>query len=925
VGSRRWKAYNAGRSALQPIAAWLQQSLTPLVNRSIHRQNGIMISTELALVGSYDYPLVALSVVIAIQASYAALDLARRVTFARGKTRLLWLTGGSIAMGLGIWSMHYIGMLAFRLPIAVRYDWPTVLVSLVAAILASAVALFVVSRPQMGVMRALLGSILMGGGIAAMHYIGMEAMRMPAMCRYSTGLVALSVLLAIVISLVALWLTFHSRRDATAWSWRKASSALVMGLAIPVMHYTGMAAASFVPSSMAHHDLAHAVSVSSLSVAGIAIVTFIVLGTVVLSNLRFDSLPTTRQLAARYFVSLGVIGLLAIVGTLLIQRQGGQARTDAHVIDTAGRQRMLSQAIAKDTLLVDRTVDTAERRRLAENLRSLNSRFEQSLAALHQGGPMLGVTGTDGPGTRIFDAVEPQFNALLSASRGLVAKLSAHESADVAAEIKTVLDREDAFLQTMDAIVLHYAHEAGASNEAKNQLQFALLLSVVGGLLVQGLVVLRPALINIQRGISELELAKHALHRKATFVELLQVVATTSNEATSVDAVLQFTIDQICERTGWPIGHVYRLSSRAGEGLVPSGLWHLDSTSEFEAFRQVTCSTPLAMGAGLPGRVLLSGKPAWIPDISLDANFPRTKAILDLGVKGTFAFPVFADGAVVAVLEFFSSRIEEPDSEFLTVMSNVGVQLGQVVERTRAQEVLARKADELARSNADLEQFAYVASHDLQEPLRMVASYTQLLARRYRGKLDADADDFIGFAVDGATRMQALIQDLLSFSRVTTKGRSLQYIDAKAACDSACANLQRSIEKAAAVVSVAPLPSVLADAGQLTQLFQNLIGNAIKYRNDREPKIHVAAKPTGATWTFSVQDNGIGIDPQYWERIFQMFQRLHTRDEYSGTGIGLAICRKIVERHGGRIWVESQLGHGSTFLFTIPQTEGTTT
>jgi signal transduction histidine kinase/NO-binding membrane sensor protein with MHYT domain len=829
-------------------------------------------------------------------------------------------------MGLGIWSMHYIGMLAFRLPIAVLYDWPTVVVSLIAAILASAVALFVVSRPRMGVGRALLGSILMGGGIAAMHYIGMEAMRMPAMCRYSPGLVILSVLLAIVISLVALWLTFHSRRDATAWSWRKAVSALVMGLAIPVMHYTGMAAASFVPSTIAHHDLTHAVSVSSLSVAGIAIVTFIVLGTVVLTNLRFDSLPTTRQLAARYFVSLGVISLVAIVGTLLIERQGGQMRTDAHVTDIAGRQRMLSQAIAKQALLVARTVDTGERKRLAANLRSLNVRFEQSLIALQQGDPVLGVPGINSPGVlETFDAVEPHFTALLGASRSLAAKLSVRESADVSEEIDTILDREDSFLHAMDAVVLRYDHEALVSNEAKNQLQFALLLSVVGGLLVQGLVVLRPALINIQQGISELVLAKHELHRKATYVELLQVVATTSNQATSVDAVLQFTIDQICERTGWPIGHVYRLSSRAGEGLVPSGLWHLDSTSEFEAFREVTCSTPLAMGAGLPGRVLASGKPAWIPDISLDENFPRTKAILDLGVKGTFAFPVFAEGAVVAVLEFFSSRIEEPDSEFLTVMANVGAQLGQVVERTRAQEVLARKAEELARSNADLEQFAYVASHDLQEPLRMVASYTQLLARRYRGKLDADADDFIGFAVDGATRMQALIQDLLSFSRVTTKGRSLQFIDAKAACDSACVNLQRSIEKSAAVVSVAPLPSVLADAGQLTQLFQNLIGNAIKYRNDREPKIHVAAKPTGATWTFSVQDNGIGIDPQYWDRIFQMFQRLHTREEYSGTGIGLAICRKIVERHGGRIWVESQLGQGSTFLFTIPQTEETTT
>src|SRR5882672_11279150 len=244
-----------------------------------------MTSTELTLVGSYDYLLVGLSFVIAILASYAALDLARRVTVARGKVRLLWLTGGATAMGFGIWSMHYVGMLAFRLPVVVQYDWPTVVASLLAAILASAIALFVVSRQRMGLIQAVLGSILMGGGIATMHYVGMEAMRMPAMCSYSAGLVALSVLLAMVISLVALWLTFHFRLDTTAWSWRKMISALVMGMAIPIMHYTGMAATRFMPSALAPQDLSHAVSVSSLSVAGIAIVTFVVLGAVVLTSL----------------------------------------------------------------------------------------------------------------------------------------------------------------------------------------------------------------------------------------------------------------------------------------------------------------------------------------------------------------------------------------------------------------------------------------------------------------------------------------------------------------------------------------------------------------------------------------------------------------------------------------------------------------
>ena len=200
-----------------------------------------------ALAGTYDYRLVALSVLIAMLASYAALDLGGRVTASRGRLRSIWLIGGAAAMGMGIWSMHYIGMLAYSLPVPVFYHWPTVLLSLLAAMLASAVALFVVSRNEMGPLRIGIGGLLMGTGIAAMHYVGMEAMRLPAMCHYSRGLVALSVVLAIVISLVALWLTFHLRAETKSMSWRKLASAMLMGAAIPVMHYTGMAAASFRP------------------------------------------------------------------------------------------------------------------------------------------------------------------------------------------------------------------------------------------------------------------------------------------------------------------------------------------------------------------------------------------------------------------------------------------------------------------------------------------------------------------------------------------------------------------------------------------------------------------------------------------------------------------------------------------------------
>jgi len=235
------------------------------------------------LIGSYNYALVSLSVLIAVFASYAALDLAGRVTAASGWTRAVWLLGGAGAMGTGIWSMHYIGMLAFILPIPVAYHWPTVLLSLFAAILASVIALYVVSRQKMDGSRAVAGSVLMGAGIASMHYIGMGAMRLPAICQFNSFLVVLSVVLAVLISLAALWITFHFRDEKNGIGWEKLAGAVVMGAAIPVMHYTGMAAASFTPSGMPA-DLSHAVSISTLGAAGIAAATFIVLGLVLLTS-----------------------------------------------------------------------------------------------------------------------------------------------------------------------------------------------------------------------------------------------------------------------------------------------------------------------------------------------------------------------------------------------------------------------------------------------------------------------------------------------------------------------------------------------------------------------------------------------------------------------------------------------------------------
>jgi len=263
----------------------------------------------------------------------------------------------------------------------------------------------------------------------------------------------------------------------------------------------------------------------------------------------------------------------------------------------------------------------------------------------------------------------------------------------------------------------------------------------------------------------------------------------------------------------------------------------------------------------------------------------------------------------------YATSLRGPTGELIGYQST-NLDVTPVVEAER--QVKAANED-LERSNKELEQFAYVASHDLQEPLRMVSSYTQLLGQRYEGQLDEKAKKYIDYAVDGAVRMQRLINDLLTYSRVGTRGKPLEPTDAHAVLGEAVVNLAATIEESGALITNDDLPTVRTDASQLVQVFQNLLANAIKFRGAEPPRIHVSATDQGREWVFSVRDNGIGIERQYAARVFVIFQRLHTRQEYPGTGIGLALCKRIVERHGGHIWFESEPGAGSTFFFTVPK------
>ena len=237
----------------------------------------------------------------------------------------------------------------------------------------------------------------------------------------------------------------------------------------------------------------------------------------------------------------------------------------------------------------------------------------------------------------------------------------------------------------------------------------------------------------------------------------------------------------------------------------------------------------------------------------------------------------------------------------------------------KLERVVQERTADLTSLNRELKLFASVASHDLQEPLRMVSSYTQLVMKRYGERLDGDAKEFMNFVVDGAARMKQLIEDLLAYSRVGTRGKEFKPVPVEQALKRAVTNLRAAIEESGAEITHDALPTVNADEVQLAQLFQNLIGNALKFRGPAKPHVHVSCLEKDDALEFHVGDNGIGIEPQYFERIFMLFQRLHTKGDYPGTGIGLAICKKVVERHGGRLWVESEPGKGSSFNFTLPK------
>jgi PAS domain S-box-containing protein len=459
----------------------------------------------------------------------------------------------------------------------------------------------------------------------------------------------------------------------------------------------------------------------------------------------------------------------------------------------------------------------------------------------------------------------------------------------------------------------------------------------------------RPAILGIFRDIRE---RKQALDRELTDRTRAEAAANQRNRQLSALNELGLALAETLElaqvyRTAY--AHVSRLADTDGFAIT----LYAPTARELRPTYVMSDGAPVDVSIFPP--IIVTGNPVGgrvraiirKEPVIYHADDHRTMVIGEQPLSAAY-IPMIVKGEVTGLLEVQSCRPQAYGPAEVALLGPAANQIGLAIEnarlyeavqhelseRKRAEESLRRTLTELTRSNADLEQYAYVAAHDLQEPLRLVASFVQLLAQRYRGQLDADADEFIGFAVEGATRMHLLINDLLEYSLVDRSDRSFQPADCEAVLAQALRNLEFAISDSGAHITHDPLPTVAGDAPQLQRVFENLIHNAIKFHSAEPPRVHVAAElrcaesdsahrtsdiahPT-SEWLFAVRDNGIGIEPQYADRIFRLFQRLHSRSEYPGTGIGLSMCKKIIERHGGRIWVESELGAGATFYFTLP-------
>jgi PAS domain S-box-containing protein len=885
--------------------------------------------TAVNLIGSYNYALVALSVLIAIFASYAALDLAGRVTAAGGWTRAIWLLGGAGAMGTGIWSMHYIGMLAFILPIPVAYHWPTVLLSLFAAILASIVALSVVSRQKMGWFRALVGSLLMGAGIASMHYIGMAAMRLPARCQFDSFLVVLSVVFAVLISLAALWITFHFRDEKMGIGWEKLAGAVVMGAAIPVMHYTGMAAASFSPSGMPT-DLSHAVSISTLGTGGIAAVTFMVLGLALLTS-WVDRQFTTQKLQqseaylseAQRLSHTGSFGWRVSTGEITWSDETFRIfhydRSTKPTVDL-----ILQRIHPKDADLVKETIKCA-----SQDARD----FEHEYRLVMPDGAVKHVhvvahAERDGSGEVEF------VGAVMDVTDRKRAEEELRQSESLAEErLRLVLDTTPAMINScrpdgyLDYVNKGWLDYCGFSLETA--LHCADVMKVSG-----------PSETDMYGAEWQPIILPEDLPRfKDRWKSTLASGKPDEYEARvrRFDGVYRwhlFRVVPLCDETGKPVKWYISAfdiedrkqaeeALRRSEGylteaqrLTRTGSWVWQVAEKKALYVSDEWCRVYGFDEKRP--------PTW--EERLERLHPEDRAKWQEAVDRAVSeksdydvdFRILLPDGTVKYIHTVGHPVLNTSGDLIEFVGSST----DITERKQAEEALHQAQADLARVNrlTTMGELTASLAHEVNQPIGAAVTNANTCLRWLAGdnpNLEEARAAAMRVVTDGR-RAAEIISRVRQLFKNGTPEREL--IDVNDVVREMIVLLRGEAVRHNISVRTelaGELPPVMGDRVQLQQVMLNLIMNSIDAMTNVDGMRELAINSRlveNDKILVSVSDTGVGLPPQHADKIFNAF----FTTKLDGTGMGLRISGTIVESHGGRLWADGNPPRGASFHFTLP-------
>jgi PAS domain S-box-containing protein len=916
------------------------------------------------LIGSYNYALIALSVFIAMCASYAALDLASRVTAAGGWARVLWVLGGAGAMGTGIWSMHYIGMLAFILPIPVAYHWPTVLLSLIAAIFASVIALYVVSRQQVSASQAVLGSLLMGAGIASMHYIGMAAMRLRAMCQFNSFLVVLSVVFAVLISLAALWITFHFRDEKTGIGREKLVGAVVMGTAIPVMHYTGMAAARFTPSSMPV-DLSHAVSISALGTAAIVAVTFLVLGLALLTswvdrrlaarNVELQEEKLERSEAylaeAQRLSRTGSFGWRVSTGEFIWSEETFRIfQYDRATVPTI--ELIIQRVHPEDAGLVKQTIERASQD---------GKDFEHEYRLLMPDGSVKHVHVVA---------------RALSDESGSVEFVGAVMDVTAAKQVEQTIRESEAYLSEAQRLS-HTGSWAGAPRTGEFRYRSEECYRVLGFDRDKE----EPRSANLFQRIHPddqartMEQLERASCEKAEFEfdyrivhpggeirdihivghpafnpsgDLIEYVGTVMDvtERKQAEALREgeSRILEMIARDA-PLEEILENLVRVVEaqfaGLLCSVLLldedgqhvlHSAAPSLPKSYSEAIDGLCIGPRAGSCGTAMYRKEPVFATDILQDPLWePYRQLAESYGLRACWSTPILApSGKALGSIAMHYRKPRSPNPAESHALEMATHLAGIAIERRLARE----ERERLRQAQADLAHINRVTTmgeltaslaHEVNQPITAaVIDASTCLRSLTRDHADLEkAREAASRMAKDATRAADIIGRVRLLFKKAIPQREL--VDVNEVVREMVVLLRSEATRYSVSVrtELADLPQVMADRIQLQQVLMNLVSNAIDAMRDvdgtRELIIRSQQAEDGQLMV-SISDTGVGLPPQQADQIFSAF--FTTKPQ--GTGMGLRISRSIVESHGGRLWCVHNSPRGASFHLTLPITvEGT--